>query len=79
MNERDLEAAVLRALEHASEGTGDRPIEPDRPLAEQFELDIEGFRQALGRETGIDIPAKDAPRLETLSACLEYLAGGLSE
>ena len=79
MNERDLEAAVLRALEHASGGTLDRPIEPDRSLADQFELDVERFRQALGRETGIDIPAEDSPRLETLSACLDYLAGGLSD
>lgn len=77
MNERDLEAAVLRALEHASGGTRDRPIEPDRPLAEQFEMDVERFRGALARETGIDIPVEDHPRLETLSGCLDYLAGGL--
>jgi hypothetical protein len=78
MNERDLEAAVLRALEHASSGTGDLPIEPDRPLAEQFDLDAERFFSALARETGIDIPAADRGRLESLSGCLEYLAGGLS-
>jgi len=77
MNERDLEAAVLRALERATDGVGDKPIEPDEPLAAQFDLDIERFFHALGRETGIDIPAEDRPRLSTLSGCMEYLAGGL--
>jgi hypothetical protein len=80
MNERDLEAAVLRALEHAStEGMGDRPIEPDEPLAGQFELDTERFFHALARETGIDIPRGDRSRLATFSGCLDYLSGGLSE
>lgn len=79
MNERDLETAVLRALEQASGDVGDRPIEPDRPLAEQFDLDAERFFGALARETGIDIPVDDRACLETLSGCLDYLAGGLSE
>lgn len=79
MNERDLETAVLRALEHASGGVGDRPIEPDRPFAEQFDLDVERFFGALARETGLDIPVDDRAGLATLSGCLDYLAGGLSE
>jgi hypothetical protein len=79
MNERDLEAAVLRALEHASGEVGDRPIDPERPLAAQFALDEERFVQALARETGLDIPVEDRAELSTLSGCLEYLGGGLSE
>jgi acyl carrier protein len=78
MNERDLEAAVLRALEHAAGGVDDRPIEPDRPLAEQFDLDMERFYAALARGTGIDIPEEDRPRLQTLTGCLEYLSGSLA-
>lgn len=79
MNERDLEAAVLRALEHAAGEVGDRPIEPERPLAEQFTLDEERFFQALARETGLDIPPEDCSELRTLSDCMEYLAGGWSD
>lgn len=79
MNERDLEAAVLRALEHAAGDVGDRPIEPELPLAAQFTLDEERFFSALARETGLDIPAEDRPELRTLSGCMEYLAGGLSD
>lgn len=75
MNERDLETAVLRALAQATGDMGDRPIEPEVPLAEQFDLDADKFFRALGRETGLDIPAADRDRLVTLSACLEYLAG----
>lgn len=79
MNERDLEAAVLRALEHATGGVGDRPIEPELPLAVQFELDEERFFAALARETGLDIPAEDRHGLRSLSGCMDYFAGGLSE
>lgn len=79
MNERDLETAVLRALELTSGGVGDRPIDPERPLAEQFDLDTELFIQALARETGIDIPAEEGASLRTLSGCLDYLARGLSD
>lgn len=79
MNERDLEAAVLRALAHATGGVGDRPIEPDKPLAAQFDLDAELFFSALARETGIDFPAEDRQDLQTLSGCLEYLAGEFSD
>lgn len=79
MNERDLESAVLRALAQASGGVGDRPIEPDRAFAEQFDLDTERFFSALARETGIDIPVEDRACLESLSGCLDYLAGGLSQ
>jgi len=79
MNERDLEAAVLRALEHAAGAVGDRPIEPDRPLADQFALDEQRFLTALARETGLDIPAADRAELRTLSGCLEYFSAGLSD
>lgn len=78
MNERDLESAVLRALALAAPAVGDRPIDPDLPLAEQFELDEVRFFRALARETGIDIPPEDRGALATLSGCLEYLGGGLS-
>jgi len=78
MNERDLETAVLRALAQASGGVGNSPIEPDRAFTEQFDLDTELFFSALARETGIDIPVEDRPCLESLSSCLDYLAGGLS-
>jgi hypothetical protein len=79
MNERDLETAVLRALSQAAEEMADRPIEPDRPLAEQFDFDPERFFHALSRETGIDIPAADRPRLLTFSGCLDYFANGLDD
>jgi hypothetical protein len=79
MNERDLETAVLRALSQAAGQMGDRPIEPDRPLAEQFDLDPERFFQALSRETGIDIPVSDRSRMTSFTACMDYLAGGMEE
>jgi hypothetical protein len=79
MNERDLEAAVLRALEHAAGAVGDQPIEPDRPLTEQFAMDPERFFQAITRETGLDIPIEDRFELETFAGCLEYLGAELTD
>ena len=79
MNERDLERAVLRALSQVAGGMADRPIEPDRPLAEQFDFDPGRFFHALARETGIDIPAADRPRLTTFSGCMDYLCSGLND
>ena len=77
MNERDLEAAVLRALDSTVSLEG-RPVDPDCPLSEQFDLDPERFFGALARETGIDVPAGHRSRLMTLEGCLGYLAGRLS-
>jgi hypothetical protein len=79
MNERDLEAAVLRALAHAAGGVGDRPIEPERRFDEQFDVDMDRFFGALARETGMDIPVEDRHRLQTLSGCLDYLSSGLAD
>jgi hypothetical protein len=78
MHERDLETVVLRALATATGGVGDRPIDPDRPLAEQFDLDEDRFVQAIARETGVDVPAGHRARLATLAGCLGYLGKRLS-
>lgn len=78
MHERDLETAVLRALATATGGVGDRPIDPDRPLAEQFDFDEDRFVDALARETGLEVPAGHRARLATLAGCLAYLGRRLS-
>ena len=58
-------------------------IDPDEPFREQFEIDSMDFLNfiiALHKETGIDIPEKDYPKLETLAGCLRYLqAKGVGE
>ena len=73
MNERDLETAVLRALDAAAD-LGGRPVDPDRPLAEQVALDEERFFRALARETGMEVPPGHRGRLESLGRCVEYFA-----
>lgn len=77
MNERDLEAAVLRALDAAADLRG-RPVEPDRALGEQFAIDEERFFGALARETGMEVPPGHRSRLATLGGCVEYFARRLS-
>jgi hypothetical protein len=78
VKQRDLETAVLRALDVAA-GLGGRPVDPDRPLADQFEFDPDRFHVALIRETGIEIPPGHRARLATLGGCLDYLDERLSD
>jgi hypothetical protein len=78
VKQRDLETAVLRALDVAA-GLGGRPVDPDRPLAEQFVFDADRFHSALARETGIEIPPGHVGRLATLGGCLDYLDKRLSD
>ncbi|MEJ2514048.1 MAG: hypothetical protein P8080_00045 [Gammaproteobacteria bacterium] len=77
MHERDLEAAVLRALDTAGD-LGGRPVDPDRPLVDQLELDPDRFAAALARETGVEVPPGHRGRLATLSGCLDYFSRRLS-
>jgi len=78
VKQRDLETAVLRALDAAA-GLAGRPVDPDQPLAEQFAFDEARFHVALARETGIEIPPGHRPRLATLGGCLDYLDKRLSD
>jgi acyl carrier protein len=51
-------------------------FDTDRPFREQFEIDSMdtlNFVIALHKATGIDIPERDYPKLETLSGCVAYL------
>ena len=78
MKQRDLETAVLRALDVAA-GLAGRPVDPERPLAEQFAFDEERFHVALARETGLEIPPGHRARLATFGGCLDYLEKRLAD
>lgn len=77
MNERDLETAVLRALDAAAE-LGGRPVDPEKPLVEQFDLDESRFFSALARETGLEVPPGHRARLTSLGGILKYLGRRMS-
>jgi acyl carrier protein len=69
----DLVKSCLLSVAPDLEG---KPINPDTPFREQFEIDSMDFLNfiiALHKATGVDLPEKDYPRLETLSGCLLYL------
>ena len=53
-----------------------QPIDPDEPFRDQFEIDSMDFLNfiiALHKATGVDIPEKNYPKLESLAGCLRYL------
>lgn len=69
----DLVKSCLLGVAPDLEG---QPIDPDEPFRQQYEIDSMDFLNfiiALHKATGVDIPEKDYPKLETLSGCLRYL------
>lgn len=75
----DLVKRTLYAVAPDLEG---ETIDPDMRFTEQFEfdsMDFLNFIAGLHRETGLELPEKDYPRLATLSSAVDYLAGQLAE
>jgi acyl carrier protein len=78
MSETELSEIVTRCLFGVAPDLEGQPIDPDETFREQFEIDSMDFLNfiiALHKATGVDIPEKDYPKLETLAGCLRYLKG----
>ena len=51
-------------------------VKPDIPFRDQFEIDSMDFLNfiiALHKKTGIDIPEREYPKLDSLSGAVRYL------
>jgi acyl carrier protein len=78
MNETELSEVVKRCLFGVAPDLEGQPIDPDETFREQFEIDSMDFLNfiiALHKATGVDLPEKDYPKLETLAGCVRYLEG----
>lgn len=76
MTEQDLTSLVRTTLYSVAPDIEDEPVEPDISFREQFEIDSMDFLNfviGLNKATGIDIPEKDYPQLETLDGAVAYL------
>jgi acyl carrier protein len=74
----ELRAVVLRALGDIAPEADLGALKPDVPFREQLDLDSMDLLNvvvALHAAVGVDIPEADYPKLATLDACVEYLAG----
>lgn len=78
MTREKIRAIVLRALGDIAPEADLDALKPDLPFREQLDLDSMDLLNvvvALHAAVGVDIPEADYPRLATLDACVEYLAG----
>ena len=76
MSETEHSEIIKRCLFGVAPDIEGQPIDPDEPFREQFEIDSMDFLNfiiALHKATGVDIPEKDYPKLESLAGCLRYL------
>lgn len=76
MSARDaVETARAALLAVAPDLAGER-IDPDTPFRDQFDFDSMDFMHfvtGLAKATGVDIPERDYPRLQSLVGCARYL------
>jgi acyl carrier protein len=78
MNDTALSDLVKSCLFSVAPDLEGEAIASDEPFRDQFEIDSMDFLNfviALHKATGVDIPEKDYPKLETLASCLNYLKG----
>lgn len=72
----DLEATVRTALYAIAPDIEGDPLDPDARYRDQFEfdsMDLLRYVADIHRRTGIDIPERDYPRLESLAGAVAYL------
>jgi len=72
----DVRAAVLATLAGIAPEVDAAAVRGDQRLREQFDLDSMDFLNfliALGRDLGVEVPAADVGRLETLDGCVAYV------
>jgi hypothetical protein len=81
MTERDIEELVLKCLSRTHPEIGDRPLDPERPFADQFDFPPAGqqaLAEAVGKELGLDISKAAKARLNSLEGWVRYLERTLS-
>jgi acyl carrier protein len=77
----EIRALVLRSLRGVAPEADPARVAPDVDLREQLEIDSMDFLNfviGLHQATGVDIPESDYPKLQTLDACVSYLASKLA-
>lgn len=76
MTPDDIRAAVLRALGSVAPEADLEHLQPDVGFREQLDIDSMDFLNfviALHKETHVEVPERDYPKLATLHGCIDYL------
>ena len=73
----ELRATVLDVLGAIAPEADLAALPDDAPLREELDLDsmdVQSLVVGLYERTGVDVPERDYGRLDTVSACVDYLA-----
>lgn len=76
MTDAELADLVKKTLYAVAPDIAGEPMDPDKTLREQFEIDSMDFLNfviGLHKATGVEIPEADYPKLMTLQGCITYL------
>jgi acyl carrier protein len=80
MNETELRAAVLKALHRVAPEADLGTLDPKADLRDELDIDSIGileFATGIQKETGIEVPERDYPRIVRLDGCIDYLTAAL--
>lgn len=78
MTDNDIAKLVQAALFGVAPDLEGETVRAEVPFRDQFEIDSMDFLNfviALHKATGIEIPERDYPKLESLDAAVAYLKG----
>lgn len=76
MTDAELADLVIKALYSVAPDLEGETVDPDRAFRDQFEIDSMDFLNfiiALHKATGIEVPEKDYPKVQSLGGVIAYL------
>jgi len=82
MNETELRNKILEVLTGIAPEAAEVDLDPRVGFRDQLDfdsMDFLNFAIGLHEELGVDIPARDYPRLATLASAVRYLQARLGE
>ena len=78
MTRDEIKDLILEIIEDIDEDAEFDDLDADAPLRDQLDLDSMDYLTwmlGINKETGIEIPERDYPKLMTLNGAVEYLMG----
>ncbi len=76
MNTDEAQRVIVRILSQIAPEIDLTTVAPDALLQEELDLDSMDFLNFVGAildETGVDVPERDYPQLQSLDGCARYL------
>lgn len=77
MNETEIREVVLRILGEIAPEADLQALATDQPVQEQLDIDSMdslNFFVGLAEATGVEVPERDYPKLQTVDECVAYVA-----